>query len=244
MKGSNSMANTAQLGLPLVMPSQAQKHVTVNEALARLDAAAQLRVVSSVLETPPSVAADGESYLVPAGAAGDWLGKSGSIAVWSNGGWVFLDPKAGWRAWDENTFGTRVFDGINWLHDAGAFSPGGAGTVTKVLEADHTMVPGTSSPTGVVIPAMAQVLGITGRVTSALSGAGLSSWRIGVAASDNRYGSGLGLALNSYLIGLSGNPVTYYSETEIFVRGEGGEFAAGTIRLALHYLHLVPPRAV
>ena len=36
------MAKTAQLDLPLVMPAQAQKHVTVNEALARLDAAAQL----------------------------------------------------------------------------------------------------------------------------------------------------------------------------------------------------------
>ena len=36
------MARTAQLDLPLVAPSQAQKHVTVNEALARLDAVAQL----------------------------------------------------------------------------------------------------------------------------------------------------------------------------------------------------------
>ena len=35
------MASTAQLALPLVAPAQAQKHVTVNEALARLDAAAQ-----------------------------------------------------------------------------------------------------------------------------------------------------------------------------------------------------------
>ena len=40
------MARTAQLDLPLVMPAQAQKHVTVNEALARLDAAAQLHDVA------------------------------------------------------------------------------------------------------------------------------------------------------------------------------------------------------
>ena len=53
-KGSNSMARTAQLSLPLVMPSQAQKHVTVNEALARLDAAAQLRVHSSRSRCPPA----------------------------------------------------------------------------------------------------------------------------------------------------------------------------------------------
>ena len=238
------MTKTAQLGLPLVMPAQAQKHVTINEALARLDAAAQLRVVSSILETPPSMATDGVSYLVPADAVGEWLGRAGSIAVRCNGGWIFLDPKSGWRAWDGSTFGTLVFDGTGWIPDADAFSPGGAGTITRVLETDHTVVPGASSPTGVVIPAMAQVLGLTGRVVDALSGAGISSWRIGVTASDSRYGSGLGLALNSYLIGLSGNPVTYYSDTEILATAEGGEFSAGTIRLALHYMYLVPPRAV
>ena len=83
------MARTAQLDLPLVMPAQAQKHVTVNEALARLDAAAQLRVISSLLSTPPASACDGQSYLVPAGATGEWAGhRAGRIAVWSNGGWI------------------------------------------------------------------------------------------------------------------------------------------------------------
>ena len=32
------MTDTSQLGLPLLEPAQAQKHVTVNEALVRLDA--------------------------------------------------------------------------------------------------------------------------------------------------------------------------------------------------------------
>lgn len=41
------MARTTQLGLPLVLPSQAQKHVTVNEALVRIDAATQLSVRSA-----------------------------------------------------------------------------------------------------------------------------------------------------------------------------------------------------
>ena len=91
------------------MPAQAQKHVTVNEALARLDAVAQLRVVSSERRRrrrPP--AADGASYLVPAGATGDWAGPGGEIAVWSNGGWVYLAPKAGWRAWDESRGGHQT----------------------------------------------------------------------------------------------------------------------------------------
>ena len=43
------------------------------------------------------------------------------------------------------------------------------------------------------------MLGVTGRVVAALAGPGLTGWRIGVAGSDSRYGSGLGMALNSYL---------------------------------------------
>ncbi|NND41100.1 MAG: DUF2793 domain-containing protein, partial [Silicimonas sp.] len=36
------MADTSRLGLPLLDPAQAQKHVTVNEAFLRLDALSQI----------------------------------------------------------------------------------------------------------------------------------------------------------------------------------------------------------
>jgi len=48
------MAETSQFNLPLLSASQAQKSVTVNEALSILDAVAQLRIVSSTTTTPPS----------------------------------------------------------------------------------------------------------------------------------------------------------------------------------------------
>jgi len=238
------MARTAQLELPLLVPSQAQKHVTVNEALARLDAVAQLRVVSSTLSSPPAVAGEGAGYLVAAGASGDWAGQAGRIAVRSNGGWVFLAPRAGWRAWDEGRGGQLLHDGTAWVADAVVASPNGAGTTWKVVEFDHVVVPGASNTTGVTIPAQAQVVGVTGRVIGALTGAGLTGWRIGVAGSDNRYGSGLGIALNSYLAGLSGSPVTYYAATPLLLTAEGGGFGSGTIRLAVHCVGVEPPRAV
>jgi len=238
------MARTAQLDLPLVMPAQAQKHVTVNEALARLDAAAQLRVVSSQLTTPPIAGMDGQSYLVPAGAAGEWAGLADRIAVWSNGGWTYLDPRAGWRAWDESRNGYQAFDGTAWIPDAVIVSPSGAGTRCRVVEFVHSMTPGNSSWTSVSIPSGSQVVGVTGRVVAALSGPGLTGWRIGVDGSDNRYGSGLGIGLNSYLIGLSGTPVTYYEATALLLSAEGGSFDAGAICLAIHLLELEPPRAV
>jgi hypothetical protein len=236
------MARTAHLDLPLIMPAQAQKHVTVNEALARLDATVQLRVISSVTDAPPAAAADGASYLIPDPASGEWNGRSGQVAVWSNGGWVYLAPRAGWRAWDEGRSGHHAFDGTAWVPDALVVSPNGAATLSKVIEFDHAVVAGATNAPAVSIPSHSQVVGVTGRVLNPLTGPGLTGWRVGVAGSDDRYGSGLGLAAGSYLLGLSGAPVTYYGPTPLVLTAEGGQFAAGDIRLALHVVQLAPPR--
>lgn len=237
------MARTAQLDLPLVMAAQAQKHVTVNEALARLDAVAQLRVISSALNVPPvGGLQDGASYLVPSGAEGDWQDKAGRIALWSNGGWIFLEPKAGWRAWDETGALVQMYDGTTWIPDAAVVSPNGAGILWQVVEVDHVIMPGATNLTTVAIPSQAQVLGITGRVVTALTG--VTGWKIGVAGAGNRYGSGLGTARNSYLVGLSGAPVTYHADTPLLLAAEGGSFSGGLVRLALHFMRLSPPRAV
>jgi hypothetical protein len=238
------MAKTTQFQLPLVAPAQAQKHVTVNEALARLDAVAQLRVVSSSLGTPPSTIMDGESFLVPPGAIGAWSGRAGQIAVGANGGWVFLSPKAGWLAWDESSGGRRLFDGVGWVADAVVASSHGAVTTFRAVEFDHAVVAGQTNSTSVVIPSHSQIIGVTARVIHALSGPGLTGWRVGVAGSDARYGSGLGTALNAYLLGLSGSPVTYYAPTPLLLTAEGGPFVTGSIRFALHILQIGPPWAV
>jgi len=238
------MARTAQLSLPLVMPAQAQKHVTVNEALARLDAAAQLRVHSSQVAIPPASAVDGTSYLIPQHATGSWEDKAGQVAVWCNGGWVYLAPRAGWRAWDDSLAGHQTFDGSGWVPHAVTVSSNGAAMAWRVIEFNHVVSAGPVNHTSVSIPASAQVVGVTGRVVSALSGPGLASWRVGVAGSENRYGSGLGTGLNSYLLGLSGAPVTYYATTPLLIGAEGGSFATGVVRLALHIVELTPPRAV
>jgi hypothetical protein len=237
------MVRTAQLDLPLVLPAQAQKHVTVNEALCRLDAVAQLRVLSSTIQNPPE-AAEGASFLVPAGAVDVWAGKAGQIAVRSNGGWVFLLPRVGWRVWDESRDGASMFDGTGWIADALAVSKGGAGTLWRVVEFDHVFTAGGSNLTLVEIPSHAQVVGVSGRVVAEITGPGLTGWRIGTTGADNRYGSGLGLSRNSELVGMSGSPVTYYASTPLLVSAEGGAFASGAVRLALHLVCLDPPRAV
>jgi hypothetical protein len=236
------MTETAQFSLPLVMPAQAQKHVTVNEALARLDAAAQLRIASFGETEAPGGAADGSCFSVPAGAGGAWMGQGGKLAIAANGGWVFLTPKVGWRAWDIAGGRNRIFNGTAWVADAVAVTSGGAATLLRIAEFDHA-IDGGGSSTGPTIPGGAQVFGITGRVTAAITGT-LGSWRLGVSGAADRYGTGLGLAKNSYVRGISGSPVTYYSDTVLVLTAEGGLFASGSVRLCIHYLELLPPRPV
>jgi uncharacterized protein DUF2793 len=224
--------------------AQAQKHVTVNEALARLDTAAQLRLVSISVTVPPVTAGDGVAYYVPTGAVNAWDGHIGEVAIFANGGWVFMLPRTGWRAWVEDIERHAFFDGFDWRIEAVSVSAGGAATLHRVSEFDHVIAAGASSTTLTSILNGQQVIGITGRVLSAISGTGLTGWDLGVASSTNRYGSGLGLAKNSWIRGLSSTPVTYWSDTPLVLTSVGGDFSGGTVRLVIHSVQLEYPRAV
>ena len=48
--------DTDILGLPLILPAQAQKHVTHNEALVALDVIVQLSVINRDQTVPPAAA--------------------------------------------------------------------------------------------------------------------------------------------------------------------------------------------
>jgi len=238
------MSETYQFELPLVQAAQAQKHVTVNEALARLDAVAQLRLASGAVTVPPVSVADGVAYGVPVGAVNDWNGHTGEVAVFANGGWVFVTPRFGWQGWVEDLNARAVFDGVDWRIQASVVSAAGAGTLHKIVEFDHTVLAGATSTSVVDIASGEQVIGITGRILTGFTGTGLTGWDLGVSGATNRYGNGLVLAGNSWVRGLSGAPVTYYADTPLVLSAIGGDFAGGVIRLAVHSVALEPPLAV
>lgn len=238
------MTETARLSLPLLAASQAQKHVTVNEALGRLDAAVQISVLSRVVATPPATPLEGEAYLVPAGAVNGWAGQDGKIAAWQNGGWVFLVPAAGWRAFVADESVTLLHDGTDWAAGAAAVSAGGAAFGFFVREFDHAPVSGATSLTAAELPANAVVFGVTGRVLSDVTGT-LTSFRVGVTGADDRYGTGIGTVGGSFQRGLTGSPLTYYAATELLLTAEGGTFdGGGSVRFAVHYAMLGLPRLV
>jgi len=227
------MTDTPRLALPLLDAAQAQKHVTVNEALLRLDALSPLVIETVTLAAPPAGPAEGAVHAVPAGATGAWAGQGGSLALYIGGGWVFAPLAAGRIAWLAERGGAAVWDGAAWQALPLAVSPAGAAMQPFVAEVDHTVASGASSTVTAAIPAQSSVFAVTGRVIDTITGTA-ASFRLGVSGSDDRYGSGLGLASGSWLRGLTGQPVTYYADTDLLLTAEGGDFAGGTVRLCVH----------
>ncbi len=109
------MADTSpNLDLPFLIPAQAQKHVTHNEALERLDLLVQLVVQGFEATTPPGTPAEGQIWALGAAPTGDWAGQGGRLAASVGGGWVFIAPRTGWRAWGQAEAQFRVWRGADW----------------------------------------------------------------------------------------------------------------------------------
>lgn len=234
------MSNTAQLGLPLLQPAQAQKHVTVNEAMLRLDGLVNLVLQSVTIPVPPTVVADGLCFHVPAGAVNAWAGREGQIAMGTNGGWDFVAPVRGWRALVVDKGAGAVFDGTEWRIGFATLSPHNAGVALHVAESDHAIGAGAVSLTGYLIPSNAVVLGVTGRVTADITGT-LTSWSLGNPGAAGRFGTGLGLAAGAWVRGVLSQPTTFYAPEVLQLDAIGGDFAGGSIRLAVHYMELGLP---
>ena len=105
---------TTHLLLPYILASQAQKHVTHNEALRLLDAMVQLSVLDRDLTAPPASPSDGDRYLVASGATGLWAGWDLNIAYWVDGVWMRLAPRPGWLAWVADEAAFVVWSGSTW----------------------------------------------------------------------------------------------------------------------------------
>lgn len=105
---------TPHLLLPYILASQAQKHVTHNEALRLLDAMVQLSVLDRNLTAPPASPVDGDRYIVASGATGLWAGWDLNVAFWIDGVWLRLVPRPGWLAWIAAEQAFVVWNGSSW----------------------------------------------------------------------------------------------------------------------------------
>jgi hypothetical protein len=109
------MTQTTHLSLPLIDAAQAQKHVTHNEALAKIDALAHLAVSARDVIAPPASPAEGDRVLVGTGATGVFAGKEKQVAAFLAGGWSFLQPQIGWRLYVAAESVLLLYDGADWV---------------------------------------------------------------------------------------------------------------------------------
>jgi len=244
---------TPNLALPYLAAAQAQKHVTVNEALDALDGLVQLSVISAALSAPPGSPVEGDRYIVASGASDAWTGWDASVAQFSSGAWHRLIPQAGWLAWDQAAGAVRVWTGSAWtgldvamglLTRASsvrvAEGPAGAATDVAVTEELLSGLSGASVTSTITIPNRAIVLGVSTRTVTAIAGAG--SYDCGLAGEASKFGGSLGAAQGSTNVGVIG-PQAFYSATPIILTANGGNFSGGAVRIAIHYLLPIAPQS-
>jgi len=240
---------TPRLGLPYVVAAQAQKHIPINESLARLDGLVQLAVESRSVSAQPAGPAAGGVWILPAGPTGAaWAGQpAGTLMRFEAGAWEALVPAEGVLAWVKDENQVVAFDGAAWTPLSATFrgltaaaSPGLANTRLEILEQEVTLS-GASTATSIVIPNRAIVLAVSTRTTVAVTGA--ASYNCGVSGDASKFGGSLGVAKNSSNVGVVG-PTAYYADTPVLLTAVGGNFVTGKVRVAIHLLRFDAPASV
>lgn len=234
------MVETRHFGLPLLASGQAQKHVTVNEALARLDALVSGVVESASREAPP-MAADGDVFIVPVGAGSAWGVAETMLAVFLNGGWVAVAPIEGRAVWVRDEDRELRFSSGAWAPIEATADPEAPGPGLEAVSIDVALAATSQVETAPIIPGSSVVFGVTARVIEAV--AGVDSWRLGVPQAESRYGVGHATQVGATAIGMTGAPVAYLEETPLVITAEGGAFVGGLLRLSIQCIRLAPPEA-
>lgn len=129
---------TTRHRLPFIMPAQAQKHVTHNEALRQLDFLANLQVLARDAVAPPPAPEPGDCYIVGKQATGAWAGHDGDVAAFIDGGWLFAEPFNGLRAYDLGIGALIRYDGALWQNVTSASGIGTPDELGVNTDADRT----------------------------------------------------------------------------------------------------------
>jgi hypothetical protein len=233
------MTDTPRLSLPAIEAAQAQKHVTHNEALMRLDALVQLTVESRTLAAPPDTPAEGACYIPAAGATGAWSGWDGQVAVYS-GGWLNIAPVPGLKAWVRAERLTLTHEDGVW-RDGIALTAHGGRVTLRAKEEELTLAGAfVETADASFIPDRAIVLGVAARTTQAVTGA--TSYAIGIDGEPGKFGDLLGVALDATNVGVVG-PTAFYADTKARVTANGGSFSGGKVRLVCYFLEMSAPAA-
>lgn len=108
------MTTTTHLGITLVEQSQAQKEVTVNAALTRIDAVLNNGAKDKDLSAPPGSPASGDLYIVAGSPTGAWSAQAGKLAYFDQL-WRFITPGEGMSLWVNDEDLIYTYNGSAWV---------------------------------------------------------------------------------------------------------------------------------
>jgi len=111
------MATTSHLGITLVEQAQAQKEITVNQALTRIDALLNTGAISRSTSTPPGSPSSGDLYIVGVSPTGAWSGQAGKLAYYDQL-WKFIAPGTGATLWVNDESLAYAYNGTSWVSNA------------------------------------------------------------------------------------------------------------------------------
>jgi hypothetical protein len=135
--------STARHQLPYLVVGQAQKEITHNQALVRIDALLQ-PFVEAHLNTPPTSLTQtmaGKCWLVGTSATSEWAGKSGQLAYWDGSGWQFIAPSDCMRLYNKAIGSEIAFKFGAWVSNNPIMNVSGGNTIdTEVRDVVNQLV--------------------------------------------------------------------------------------------------------
>jgi len=146
---------THRMALPLIVPGQAQKEMTHNEALALIDMALHASVVAVGIDTLPSDPEVGDCWIVGDAPTGAWAGHAAHMAGWTAGGWRFSPPMEGMAVavLGGGTARFRRDGGWNLALPSAIAAPAGGDVVDLAARSAIAAILGTLRAHGMVFPA-------------------------------------------------------------------------------------------
>lgn len=116
------MTLSNRLGITELEETQNNRSVTINEAIAKLEAGATFfAAIQVLLNTPPVSPVEGDLYVVGTAGTGAWSGFNENVALYYNAAWLFFTPFEGMFAWDQTSNTLKRHDGSDWV----AYTVGG-----------------------------------------------------------------------------------------------------------------------
>ena len=121
--------HTPRYKLPLLATGQSNKELFHNEALTLLDFLVHPAVIAKHRDPDTLDPVEGEAWLIDDDPVGEWVARANQLALWTAGGWRFLEPQRNYQIFSADTGENFVFNNGEWVANGAIVDPEGGPVV-------------------------------------------------------------------------------------------------------------------